>query len=193
MKPNVVVGLVGAAVFLVTGSVIGVTWRDLTGTGSWQADVVTESVPLGQRVGDLASGATASEAFAVRKGNVSRIVVRATWDEESLTGAQHDVTLTVTDPTGKPVGQDVGRGGLGGLTIDRVLLRVPLPSRFDATAASLESRFHDRYADHPEGRGVWRVSLAANAPSGGTGLTYRVSFDYDAYEVVLHEAEALSK
>lgn len=200
VKPNLVVGAIGAAVFLLTGSLLVANWRALTDTRDYTTDVTVACdarqppcVPLEQRSSDVGSGATATETFLVAYSNVTRVHIRLTWDESTLPGSQHQVTATLRDPKGATVQEAASIGGKAGLTLEKTLLSLPEATQFSSVAANVNGVFASKYPIHDEGRGAWTLTIQANTPTGPapSGVTYRVTFALDYYMVALHEVPRL--
>jgi hypothetical protein len=195
VRPNLVVGAFGAVVFLLTGTIIVQNWRGLTDTHDYEVLVDEDTTSLGQRSSSMGSGSTRTETFRITHANVTRVQLRLIWDESSVTGAQHDVTLSLTDPKNAPVAQATGRGGVAGLSIDQTLGPTPPGGRFSTRSGNAEAEFASEYPPHPETAGTWIATIKTNQPAqpGATGITYRLTFEITHYTATFREAAPLQK
>lgn len=185
VKPNLVVGVVGLVVFLLTANYMADNWRTLTEIKDWSVDVETHHQPVEREVLAMQSGTSSVVPYSIPVSNVYHVFLRVTWDESGSLNAQHDVTVIVRNAQGVQVDQKTGHGGLTGLTFDLALREVPTGSSFDGTDDQAASEYEDRYPEHTEDRGTWNVAIQANRPTnpGTGGLTVTLSFEYDYYTV----------
>lgn len=191
IQPNVVVGIVGAVVFLITGTFIASDFKDLTNTHDYDASVRTGTtvVELAHR-GTVGSGQTAIVSFPVSIANVTDAHLRATWTESSPLGTQHVVTVTFRDAQNKVIDQRAAQGGTAGIALDPHLLDAPLGGRVTARDPAVSGAFTAKFPPHRESVGVWSVAVQANTPTqpGASDVEYRIDLQVDHYTVVLRLA-----
>lgn len=195
VRPNVVVGAFGAIVFLLTGTIIVQNWKTLTDSRDYIVTVDVRTERQDGHSGTVSSGGSQSEPFAVTRANVTHTRLRLTWSESSLTGAQHEVTLSLRAPGGTLVGRATGTGGIAGLTIDEDVVPRPASDRFTTRSGNAQAQFENDVPPHPETRGAWSALVQANQPTqpGASDVAYTLSFEFQYYVAFLKEAPPLQK
>ncbi len=194
VKPNLVVGVVGLAVFLLTGSIILANWRNLTGLKDWETDVETDTndVIRGAPSTTVPPGQSREMTFAVPYENVTWFKLHLEWSESTA----YQVTATLKKADGTKVAEATGTGGGAGITLLERLADVPGPARFSATDDNAAGEFEERYEPDASSNGTWRLTIKTNTPSPlpGGGITVRVlEFKVDHYVVSMSEAAELTK
>lgn len=184
VKPNVVLGLIGAIVFVVAVATIVSGFRGFVGLATYQSSFETHALQLPQHANTLGPGSQGrTESYAINHANLTQVRVRLTWEEAGLVAAAHQVTLIVKDARGHVVGQSEGTGGKAGLTVSAGLHPVPSAGRFSANGNTPEAAFIAKYGNHTEDVGPWTVQVLSKGPGGPTdsGISYTLSFDYGYY------------
>lgn len=194
VRPNLLLGVFGAVVFLLAGSIIVGNWRALTDTRDYEVLVDPSTTPLSPRSASMGASDARTETFRVTQENVTRVFLRLTWQESSTLGAQHNVTLTLRNPQGDLVAKEGGQGGVSGISIDQTVGETPVGGRFTARPDEARERFESEYPPHPESVGDWTARIETNMPSqpGASGITYTLNAEITHYAATLREAAPLA-
>jgi hypothetical protein len=192
IQPNVVLGVVGTVIVVLTASYGAANWRTLTGLESWDASFSTSTTVAGDRSQTVPDGGVATETFAL-PANVTVIFLDATWRESG--GLSHpDVTVRLFDAKNASRAQATHQGGAVGVHFDVRLVpedTVPMGEhRFEVRGKDQARRtFDERWPAHPESRGDWTVEIASS-PTGGLpgSITYDLHLESEHYEGTLRRA-----
>lgn len=185
VQPNVVLLAAGLVVAAATGSYTVTHWQELTGLRDWEAVFQEHSVILPAREFSVAHNANRTERYDNLPANITLFSVDLTWQDPPL--VQPEITVRVTDPTGRLRGTATHRGGIAGIHIDmRLIQEEDVPqgrTEFQARSGEIAERdFNDRWPTHAESQGNWtleiRSSVPPNTPPGQVVCSLQVEYEY---------------
>lgn len=186
VPPNLVLGAAGAAIALVTASVLVTNWRDLTELQDWEATFREHDILLPTRSATLdpGSGAKRTEEHAIGHVNVTTVHVSLTWRDPAFPSPSPPVSLRVLGPDNRARAFATHQGGTVGIDVDVELVPpddIPKGSHRYSSRGDPHVVFDQRWPSHPEGQGLWKFEITNTASGPGAGSVYytlRVGYEY---------------